>query len=40
MRAFVVAGLVIFHSAVVFTADSPWFVRDPLASAGSAVLLL
>ncbi len=40
MRAFVAAGLVIFHSAVLFAADSSWFVRDPQAGAGSAVFLL
>jgi hypothetical protein len=29
MRALVVAGLVVFHSAVVFAAGASWFVKDP-----------
>jgi len=40
MRAFVVAGLVIFHSAVVFAAGASWFVKDPRPSAGFTVFLL
>ncbi|HXZ70748.1 MAG TPA: acyltransferase [Streptosporangiaceae bacterium] len=40
MRAFVVAGLVIFHSAVVFAAGASWFVKDPRPSAGFTVVLL
>jgi glucans biosynthesis protein C len=40
MRAFVVAGLVIFHSAVVFAAGTSWFVKDPRPSAGFTVFLL
>jgi hypothetical protein len=40
MRAFVVAGLVVFHSAVVFAAGASWFVTDPRPSAGFTVFLL
>ena len=40
MRALVVAGLVVFHSAVVFAAGACWFVRDPGPSAGFTVFLL
>jgi glucans biosynthesis protein C len=40
MRAFVVAGLVVFHSAVVFAAGTSWFVKDPRPSAGFTVFLL
>jgi Acyltransferase family len=40
MRALVVAGLVIFHSAVVFAAGASWFVKDPRPSAGFTVFLL
>jgi peptidoglycan/LPS O-acetylase OafA/YrhL len=40
MRAFVVAGLVVFHSAVVFAAGASWFVKDPRTSAGFTVFLL
>jgi peptidoglycan/LPS O-acetylase OafA/YrhL len=40
MRAFVVAGLVVFHSAVVFAAGASWFVKDPRPSAGFTVFLL
>jgi hypothetical protein len=40
MRAFVVAGLVVFHSAVVFAAGMSWFVNDPRPSAGFTVFLL
>ena len=39
MRAFVVAGLVIFHSAVVFSPGSSWFVTDPRPQAGFTVFL-
>ena len=40
MRGFVVAGLVIFHSAVVFAAGASWFVNDPRPSSGFTVFLL
>jgi glucans biosynthesis protein C len=40
MRAFVVAGLVVFHSAVVFAAGASWFVKDPRPSIGFTVFLL
>ena len=40
MRAFVVAGLVVFHSAVVFAAGASWFVKDPRPSAGFTIFLL
>jgi len=40
MRAFVVAGLVVFHSAVVFATGASWFVTDPRPSAGFTVFLL
>ncbi len=40
MRAFVVAGLVVFHSAVVFAPGASWFVKDPHPSAGFTVFLL
>ena len=40
MRAFVVAGLVVFHSAVVFAAGTSWFVTDPRPSAVFTVFLL
>lgn len=40
MRAFVVAGLVVFHSAVVFASGTSWFVNDPRPSPGFTVLLL
>ena len=40
MRGFVVAGLVVFHSAVVFASGASWFVTDPQPSAGFAVFLL
>jgi Acyltransferase family len=40
MRAFVVAGLVVFHSAVVFAPGSSWFVNDPRPSVGFSVFLL
>ena len=40
MRGFVVAGLVVFHSAVVFAAGTSWFVNDPRPSGGFTVFLL
>ena len=40
MRALVVAGLVVFHSAVVFAAGASWFVTDPQPSIGFTVFLL
>jgi glucan biosynthesis protein C len=40
MRAFVVAGLVVFHSAMVFASGSSWFINDPRPSPGFTVLLL
>jgi len=40
MRALVVAGLVVFHSAVVFAAGASWFVKDPRPGAGFTVFLL
>ena len=40
MRGFVVAGLVVFHSAVVFASGASWFVTDPRPSAGFTVFLL
>ena len=40
MRALVVVGLVIFHSAVVFASGTSWFVKDPLPSIGFTVFLL
>ena len=40
MRALVVAGLVVFHSAVVFAAGTSWFVNDPRPSRGFTVFLL
>jgi glucans biosynthesis protein C len=40
MRAFVVAGLVVFHSAVVFASGASWFVKDPHPSTGFTVFLL
>ena len=40
MRAFVVAGLVVFHSAVVFATGGSWFVTDPGPSAVFTVFLL
>ena len=36
MRVWAVAGLVVFHSAVVFPAGASWFVKDPRPSAGFA----
>ncbi len=40
MRAFVVAGLVVFHSAMVFITAGSWFVSDPRPSRGFDVLVL
>jgi hypothetical protein len=40
MRALVVAGLVVFHSAVVFASGTSWFVNDPRPSPGFTVFLL
>jgi hypothetical protein len=40
MRAFVVAGLVVFHSAMVFGSGSSWFINDPRPSPGFTVFLL
>ena len=40
MRGFVVAGLVVFHSAVVFAAGASWFVKDPRPGPGFTVFLL
>src|SRR6516164_8865384 len=40
MRALVVAGLVVFHSAVVFAAGASWFVKDPQPDPGFTVFLL
>jgi glucans biosynthesis protein C len=40
MRALVVAGLVVFHSAVVFAVGASWFVKDPRPSIGFTVFLL
>ena len=40
LRAFVVAGLVVFHSAVVFASGTSWFVKDAGSSDGFTVFLL
>ena len=40
MRGLVVAGLVVFHAAVVFAAGTSWFVNDPRPSRGFTVFLL
>jgi hypothetical protein len=40
MRGLVVAGLVVFHSAVVFAAGASWFVKDPRPGGGFTVFLL
>jgi peptidoglycan/LPS O-acetylase OafA/YrhL len=40
MRALVVAGLVVFHSAMVFAVGTPWFVKDPRTSIGFSAFLL
>ena len=39
-RALVVAGLVVFHSAMVFAVGTPWFVNDPRPGIGFSVFLL
>ena len=40
MRALVVAGLVVFHSAMVFASGTSWFVNDARPSPGFTVFLL
>ena len=40
MRALVVAGLVVFHSAVVVAAGASWFVKDPRPAIGFTVFSL
>ena len=40
MRALVVAGLVVFHSAMVFASGSSWFINDPRPSPWFTVFLL
>jgi glucans biosynthesis protein C len=40
MRAFVVAGLVVFHSAMVFASGVSWFVKAPHPSLGFTVFLV
>ena len=40
MRAFVVAVLVVFHSAMVFAVGTSWFVTDPRPSIGFTAFLL
>ena len=40
MRAFVVAGLVVFHSAAVFAVGTSWFVTDPRPSIGFSAFML
>lgn len=40
MRAFVVGGLVIFHSAVVFATGASWFINDPRPSLAFTVFLV
>src|SRR6516225_7678667 len=39
-RALVVAGLVVFHSAMVFAVGTSWFVNDPRPSIGFSVFML
>jgi peptidoglycan/LPS O-acetylase OafA/YrhL len=39
-RALVVAGLVVFHSAMVFAAGTPWFIKDPRPGIGFSAFLL
>ena len=39
-RALVVAGLVVFHSAMVFAVGTAWFVNDPRPSIGFSAFLL
>ena len=40
MRGFVVAGLVVFHSAIVFTTVGNWFVNDPRPSVAFDIFVL
>lgn len=40
VRGLVVAGLVVFHSAMVFAVGTSWFVNDPRASVGFSAFLL
>jgi peptidoglycan/LPS O-acetylase OafA/YrhL len=40
MRAFVVVGLVVFHSAIVFSTVGSWFVNEPRPSVGFDVFVL
>src|SRR6185437_3602749 len=40
MRVFVVGGLVIFHSAVVFASGTSWFVHDAQSSLAFAAFLV
>ena len=40
MRAFVVAGLVVFHSAMVFASGVSWFVKAPRPSLGFTMFLV
>jgi len=40
MRAFVVAGLVVFHSAIVFTLVGSWFVNNPQRNGAFDVFVL
>jgi hypothetical protein len=40
MRGFVVAGLVVFHSAVAFASGASWFGTDPRPGRGFTVFLL
>jgi peptidoglycan/LPS O-acetylase OafA/YrhL len=40
MRALVVAGLVVFHSAMVFAPGTSWFVNDPRPGIGFSAFLL
>jgi glucans biosynthesis protein C len=40
MRAFVVAGLIVFHSAMVFASGVSWFVKAPHPSFGFTMFLV
>ena len=40
LRALVVAGLAVFHSAVVFASGVSWFVKDPRPAIGFTAFLL
>jgi len=40
MRAFVVAGLIVFHSAMVFGSGVSWFVKAPHPSLGFSMFLV